>query len=374
MPHLVLCLALVAVGQTQIRVTYLERLEKATRTPVVFSPDGTQILYISGELKSEADGRNRSLFSYCLANSDGTKQRKLFASPVDWDDYLNAVTDSAFSDDGKSIAVATTDNGKTLRAEDPGKAVPGICDLDGNVRAIPCELGSTSGFAFAGNEFVYLDTPGLASGQGYKLKIIRNGKTETIESHQELAAMCLRISPDGSRAIFFTTAEIHSTEVQVRMVKLKTGEKLDSPKFHSQDATFDGRPQLFWDAYGEGFFCHVSTHQESKWPYELTHFDFRTGKGYVAAPTRNIGATCVLDTRHVAVWQPDGHGCSVVNVSNRDQYSMPENNYIIGGRDRRVVIADLERDAIYCADIELLQPGQPPATAGDETEEIEEFE
>ena len=121
---------------------------------------------------------------------------------------------------------------------------------------------------------------------------------------------------------------------------------------------------------GEGFFCHVSTHQQSKWPYELTHFDWRTSKGFVAAPTRNVGATCVLDARHVAVWQPDGHGCSVVNVENRDQYSMPENNYIIGGRERRVIVADLERDAVYCADIELLQPGEPPMPS----EEADEFE
>src|SRR5262245_30562162 len=140
MPQLVLCLALLAAGQTQIRVTYHERLDKAQRTPVVFSPDGRQILFVAGELKHEEDGRNRSLFSYCLANSDGTKQRKVFSSPVDWDDYLNAVTDSSFSADGKSIAVATTDTGKTLRAEEPGRAVPGICSLDGKVAALECEL------------------------------------------------------------------------------------------------------------------------------------------------------------------------------------------------------------------------------------------
>jgi hypothetical protein len=370
MSHIVLCLALIATGQSQIRVDYHERLENAMRMPVIFSPDGRQILYFTGELKGNRNGRSVSQFTYCLANNDGTKPRKLFETPADWDDYLNTVTSNSFSADGKSIAVATTDNGQTLRVEEPGKAVPAICDLDGKVRPIECELGSTSGFGFAGNDLVWLDTPGITSGQGYKLKVLRDGKPQVVDESKELAAMCLRISADGTRAMFFVAEQIHSSAMRVRMVNLKSGEKIESPQFNTQDATFDGRPQLFWDTTGEGFFCHVSTHQESKWPFELTHFDFATGKGFVAAPTRNVGASCVLDEKHVAVWQPDGHGCSVVDVTKREQYFMPENNYILGGHGRRVVVADLERDAIYCAEIELLQPGEPPSPSA-EAEELE---
>lgn len=341
--------------------------------PVVVSPNGEQILYFSGDEKSDGDGRERTTYFYTLAKIDGSDQRRLFETPADWDDFLNSVTTSVFSADGKSIAVATTDNGKSLRAEMPGSAVPAICSLDGKAQSVDCELGSTSGFGFAGNDFVYLDTPGIIAGQGYKLKVLRDGKTQEIDSDKERVAMCLRISPDGARVMFYTTEHIHSTAMRVRLVDLKTGEKLDSPEFNTQDATFDGRPQLFWDATGEGFFCHVSTHQESKWPYELTHFHFATGKGFIASPTRNVGATCVLDDKHVAVWQPDGRGCSVVNVTNLEQYFMPENNYILGGRGRHVVVADLERDAIYCAEVDLLQPGKAP-TPSDEAESLEECE
>jgi hypothetical protein len=365
MPQIALCLALWVVAQPQSRIEYHTRLDKAKRMPVVVSPDGEQVLYFSGDDKTDDDGRERPTYFYSLAKIDGSDQRRLFETPADWDDFLNTVTTNAFSADGKSIAVATTNNGKSLRAEAPGLAIPGICSLDGKVQPIECELGSTSGFGFAGNDFVFLDTPGIITGQGYKLKVLRDGKTQVIDSDKDRVAVCLRISPDGTRAMFFTTDHIHSTAMRVRVVDLKSGEKLDSPEFNTQDATFDGRPQLFWDATGEGFFCHVSTHAESKWPYELTHFNLASGKGFVASPTRNTGATCVLDDKHVAVWQPDGRGCSVVNVTNRDQYFLPENNYIIGGRGRQVIVADLERDAVYCATIELLQPGDPPALSED---------
>lgn len=353
MVPLLLCTAVLAAGQSQIHVTYQGKLADAARMPAVVSPDGRRLLYFAQEVMDE-EGRRRTRFAYCLADADGSNPQKLFRTPVDWDDYLNAlISNASFSADGRHIAVATTDNGRPLRVEDPGKVVPGICDLAGNVRLVKCSRGSTGGFGFAGDELVFLDTPGLNAGKGYQLKVLGDGRQRNVDADTTRAALCLRVAPDGEHAVFFTADEARSAQVRLRMVNLKTGQLVESPEFRSQQVTFDGRPQLFWDAAGEGVFCHVSTHQNSKWPFELTHYDLTTGEGFVVTPTRNVGASCVLDENHVAVWHPDGHGCSVVDVHQRKAIAMPQHNYLLGGRGRRVVVADLDRDAIYAAEIEL---------------------
>ncbi len=352
MSYLAVCLAALAVAQPHAKLTYHTRLEGAARMPVIVSPDGRSILYFAEDV-AEEDGENRPSFRYCLANIDGTKPKTLSSTLVDWDDYLNAVThERIFSADGRRIAIAVTDNGHRLRAKDnPGRVVPAICDLAGNLEQIDCEKGSTGGFGFAGNDFVWLDTPGLNSGQGYQLKIIKEGKPKIINADKSVAAHGLRISPDGSRAVFFVSQHVLSSIVRMRQVNLATGEVTQSPEFRSQEATFDGRPQLFWDAAGEGVFCHVSIHPQSKWPFELTHYNFETGQGRVASPTRNIGASAVLDDDHVAMWHPDAGGCTVLRLSDRKEFALPDHNYILGGRGPRVVVADLERDAVYAAEL-----------------------
>ncbi|MCA9269093.1 MAG: hypothetical protein KDA41_11510, partial [Planctomycetales bacterium] len=202
--------------------------------------------------------------------------------------------------------------------------------------------------------FVMLDTPGFNGGVGYQLKVIRGESVKTLDADLKRAAFCLRIAPDGGRAVFYLADHPQSSLVQLRFVDLRTGETQDSPVFRSQEATFDGRPQLFWDAAGEGVFCHVSRSMESKWPFELTRYDPTAKKGSLASQERNVGASCVLDQQHVAVWRPDGGGCSVVRWSDGFAYALPEYNYILGGRGRHVVVADLERDGVYAATLELV--------------------
>ena len=189
---------------------------------------------------------------------------------------------------------------------------------------------------------------------GLRVKAAQIGELSyAVYAPREAAASALRISPNGSYAVFFISTHVASSIVQLRFVDLETGKVVDSPQFRSQNVTFDGRPQLFWDAEGQGVFCHVSTHARSKWPYELTHYKFADGKGEVVAPSRNIGASSTLGEGRIALWHPEAGGCSVLDLATLKLFRLPEHNYIIGGRGNRAVIADLERDAIYCATVDL---------------------
>ncbi len=349
-----------AAEDLQAKLTYHHQLESAARMPVAVSPDGKRLLYFT-RTRASGEREAKTGFTYMLADIDGGNPRALFETPVEWDDCLNTVmTDAVFSADGKRIAVATTDNGRLLRdGENPGRVVPAIVDLavaekDPSTKPAmtKCELGSCGGFGFLGDDLLVLDSPGLISGQGYRLTLHADQSRE-IHADEKAAASALRISPNGSYAVFFISTHVASSIVQLRFVDLETGKVVDSPQFRSQNVTFDGRPQLFWDAEGQGVFCHVSTHARSKWPYELTHYRFADGKGEVVAPSRNIGASSTLGEGRIALWHPEAGGCSVLDLATRKLFRLPEHNYIIGGRGNRAVIADLERDAIYCATVDL---------------------
>lgn len=353
--HLVCALWLsLLAGETPVKIEFHERLDTTARMPVVFSADGQWLLFFKRSAKEE-DGISQLTFTYCLAKADGSASRALYTTPVDWDDYLNIVlANNSFSADGKRIAVATTDSGRGLRGESPGQVVPGILSLDdGRVTKVACELGATSGFDFAGDDFVFLDTTGINSGQGYRLKILKGDKTILLDDSKDRTAGNLQVSPDGTRAAFFTSIHPRSEHLTLRVVDLQTGKTHDSPEFRSQDVTFDGRVQIFWDAASEGAFVHVCTDKESKWPFELTYYNFATGKGTIATPERNLGATCVLDKNYLVVWHPDVGGCSLLNIGKKTLLPLPDQNYILGGRGNRVVIADLDRDAVYAAELQL---------------------
>ena len=366
MGTILLLIATAATGQTaatnhgEAKLTYHGRLKDALRMPVAVSPDEKKILYFV-RVMEEAEGKARAKHAYQLADSDGSDQRLLFQTPVEWDDFLNAVTTQhAFSADGKRIVVATTDNGKSIRDQkNPGRAVPAIINEQGEAELVPCALGSCAGFGFLGNSLLVLDTPGLVSGQGYQLTWHKLSAAKVIHADEKAAAFCLRISPSGGQAAFFVSAHVGSAIVRIRVVNLNTGEIEDSPEFRSHSATFDGRPQLFWDESSEGVYCHVSTHARSKWPYELTHYNFRTRSGKVVAPRRNIGASAMLGGGKIAMWHPDAGGCSVLYRSQSKLYRLPEHNYILGGRGERVVVADLERNAVYSATLHLTDRHTP---------------
>lgn len=351
MNWLPLLLAAAVLGQTDVKLTYHNQLEGAQRMPAIFSPDGTTISYFSRSVTPTEEGEPQIKHVYNLADADGGNQRVLFESPVEWDDFLNAVTsDQMFSSDGKRFAVATTDNGQPMRAEtNPGRPVPAIVTADGEVEIISCELGSCGGFGFVDNGLLVLDTPGLISGEGYQLRLHASGESKVIQSEEKLAATCLRISPNGRRAAFFISSHVGSAMVRLRSVDLATGQPTDSPEFRSHHATFDGRPQLFWDDDSRGVYCHVSTHEQSKWPYELTHYHFDDRKGVVASPQRNIGVSCNLGSGRLAMWHPESDGCSILDTRTEKMAQLPEYNYIVGGRGQRVVVADLERNAVYAA-------------------------
>jgi hypothetical protein len=356
MHAILLIVAALAADEPQVKIHYHEKLNAAIRMPAVVSPDGQQLLYFSQE-RDEDEDEPRASYAYNLAQIDGSQSRTLYRTPVNWDGYLNALTsDHLFSADGQRVLVATTSSGQPLVGTDSelGEVLPAFCTADGKIETIKTELGSTTGFAFAGESVVFLDAPMPGRDVGYRLVVLHKGKRQTIDKSDAGVAFCLRVSPDNRRAMFFVGDRWANTDaVRVRVVDLRSGEPLDTPAFQSQDATFEGRPQLYWDAASEGMLCHVSTHPESKWPFELTHYSFKANKGVVATNSRNVGAACVLDENHVAVWLAEGSGCAVLRLADRKLLPLPDENFILGGRGRRVVVADLERDAIYAAEIEL---------------------
>ena len=358
------CLPLLIIaaglGQTPVKLSYYEQLKDAQRMPVVFSPNDASMLYFTRTV-DKSSGEAKLKHTYHVADIDGKNSRAVFESPIEWDDFLNAVTtDHAFSSDGKRIVVATTDNGKGMRdQENPGRAVPAIVSEDGKTEIIPCELGSCGGFGFMDGGLLVLDTPGLISGQGYQLRLHNEGGAKAIQSDEKVAASCLRISPDRRKAAFFVSKHIGSAIVRLRQVNLETGDVKDSPEFRTYNATFDGRPQLFWDDASEGVFCHVSTREQSKWPFELTHYRIDTQQGEVVSSQRNVGASCTLGSGRLAIWHPESDGCSVLDTRSGKSISLPNHNYILGGRGNRVVVADLERNAIYAAQINVTDSAKP---------------
>ena len=356
MPYFALLLSTALLGQGHAKLEYHQRLDHAVHMPVAVSPDGKKLLYFTRKTTAtdmELDSEEAECV-YTLADIDGANQRILFESPVE-EMFLNSlVTDRSFSADGKEIVVATTDNGQSLtNQQDGGQLLPLVISQDGKNQRIKCELGSCGGFGFLKQGLLVLDTPGLLGGVGYRLSLHKDGEVQRIQSDDKVAASCLRISPDGAKAAFFISSHVASGVVRLRCVDLSSGKAIDSPEFRSHSATFAGRPQLFWDDTSEGVYCHVSTHPQSSWPNEATHYNFDQQAGSVIPARRESHLSCTLGDGLVGFWDLDGDTSSVWDSKTKTFYQLPEGNYVLGGRGDRMVVADDERQAVYATSVKL---------------------
>ena len=141
-------LLLTACTPTEVTLLMRGPLEGAAHMPVVVSPDESCLLYF----KRVGEG-NASKYVYCLAGSDGSSQRELFATPVDWDDMLNSVTSAnAFSADGRKVVVAmmrTTKEGD-FRSTLHHDASPAVVRLSPEERSTAVRAARAIGLNVAG--------------------------------------------------------------------------------------------------------------------------------------------------------------------------------------------------------------------------------
>jgi hypothetical protein len=342
-------LAALLLAQAEVTLTYREKLEGASRMPVAYSPDGKSFVYFK---QYQEDGATK--FVYMAAQSDGSRPRQLHATPVDSDDFLSSLTaPGMIAADGR-VVVLTTHNGRGLRSDDPGKIRPALIDAEGKLARIDCELGWCGGAGFAGDRLVWLDTGDFRGGDaGYKLKMLTQGGSEVLAAGENDVGVVLRVSPDGTQAAFFVADRAKAGQVALRVVDLKSRRLASSPAFRTDDVTFDGLPVFFWDAAGKSLFCHVCTNQEARRPFELTRFDVAAARGSAVTRRENVGLVAVLDDDYAAAWLADGSGCTLVRFRDQKLFPLPTNGYILGGKGGHVVVADLDRNGVFAAELNL---------------------
>jgi len=334
-----LALLIALACQDEVKVTPKEKLEGAAAMPAVVSPDGKSILYFR-----QADRK----FVYVLADADGKGARDLYASGVDWDDILNGTTGaSTFSADGTRVAVLGTKDDQAHRKEkDPLRAL--ACGLDGKAVKIDAD-GDALAVAFAGDRVIFIDSkmPEMeGESPGYKLKAWDGKATAVVLDVARDGAFSLTASPDGARAAFITMG---ADGMRVRVVDLKSGAAADSEAFRSDDVTFDGAPVIYWDAAGKGVYAHRCPVRGKK-PFSLVRFDPEKALETLLED-KNVAVTAALDAEHLAVVLVDEKRGGVLRLADRKIFRLPENQWVLGGRGRRVVLYDQKAREARVAEI-----------------------
>jgi len=338
----VLLLAALATASI-VEVQLHGKLPEDAQWPVI-SADEKQLLYLRSNQDDEA--------VYVVAAADGTLPRELYTTKVDWFGLLtNLASPQMFAADGRIAVSARPPPHPKLGNDLRGLAV---IHPSGKLQHIACEYGSCLGYGFAGDRLVYIDCSGFrASLSRSKLKLADGKTTRVLFEDDAKLAFCLRISPDGRRAAFFTLEDRHNTLMKLHAVDLHTGKRVTTPQFHSEDANLKSLPEFFWDAGSRGLFCHVSTDVQGSRPFELTYFDLETRRGKLVTKAQNYGLAAVLDADHLALWTPDHRRSVIHRLRDGKQFKLRNQLRIRCGQGTRVVVEDLTDDSLRAATIKL---------------------
>jgi hypothetical protein len=343
-----LVLSIAALVQTEVTLELHRSLEGAAQMPVVISPDGASILYFK-----RIDDGQQTRFVYCLADARGENQRELYATPVDWADPLLALLGaSPFSTDGR-VAVATTLGGQGVRGEQPDKLRAGVIERDGRLTKIACELDQCTGFDFAGDRLVFIDSNSDRDAPRYQVKIVEKDAVRVLASGDRMG-WSLRVSSDGRRAAWWSLDEPARSRASIRVVDLESGKTAASPTFRTESATFSGLPRFLWDAAGETLFAHVSLTEDGPRPFQLTRYNPFIPQGERAAPD-NLAAVAMLDEGHLAVWKSDRRSSAALRVSDQRLFDLPAGLLVLGGRGAATVVWDVRANQATAATLRLPQ-------------------
>jgi hypothetical protein len=328
--------------QDEVRITRHGKLDAAQGLPVAVSADGKRIVYV------KKDGE---AFVYMTADGEGKNAKELFKTPVDWDDMLVHYIAGSISADGLKVAVATTkDDGGVRQAKDPIRVA--VVGADGKAVKIESDLNWCSGFGWAGERLVFLDSADLrAEKKGYALRAWDGKKTEEIQDSGDEIGVVLQVSPDGSKAAFFT-GEPRNGSFRLRVVDLKTKAVTDSEEFRSDDVSYDGPPLFYWDAEGKGLFYHACPAQ-GKRPFSLMRFDVAKKTAEKAVDEDDVAMMAVLDKEWVAVQRFEAKRAAVLRLADKKLLSLQGRVTVIGGAGRRAVIYDADTKEVAAATLEL---------------------
>lgn len=329
-----------AEGEIELREaksTVIKRLPKLD-SPVVFSRDGSSILYV-------LDGKGDQPNVYVRANADGEDAVELFTTPVGWDDMFACfMGPGSFSADGKRVLVLTTEGGKRFRDGDPLRAL--VLDEQGNQTKLPAPNGCCLGFGFVGSQVLTLDGANFRQKRvpGYSLRSWKGIEPTELVSSKEHMAIGLRVSPDQTKVAYFVVTRREGC-VEVYDLNAKTTTR--SEFFRSDDVTWDGPPIMAWDHESKGVYVHVV---RSKKDFDLSRFDLKTKKMEVVA--KNLGLCYPLDGGRLAVVQPwDKAG--IFRLKDRTFHVIPDGYFIAGGHGKRLAVVSKDQQQPDLADVEM---------------------
>ncbi len=94
----ILLVLLLPLPQDEMSIQKHEELKGAHPSPVIYSSDGKSLFYI----EKDEDGK----FAYMSADVKGGNVKKIYATPVDWDDVWNgSFTPASVSSDGSRVTI-----------------------------------------------------------------------------------------------------------------------------------------------------------------------------------------------------------------------------------------------------------------------------
>jgi hypothetical protein len=316
----------VQIQGPEIKLTPKEKIPGALLVPVVFSHDGSAILYFKQSSKDVV---------YALADENGKPVRDVFTSTVDIIDlHIASASGGLFSPDGKRLAALATRDDKYHRAGDPVRAVI----VEGEKALKIDARDSVFACTFAGEKLLFIEQA-TDKRAGYRLRAWDGAALETIhESTAKEVAMTLRASPDGLRAAFLVYDE--RMRFRLRVIDLKMREVSESETFATEDVTFNGPPLIFWDSEGKGIYFHRTPGGGDRKPWAIEHYDVATKKSETLFNGNNLGIVVVLDKDFLAaIANEDGRG-GLVRLSDRKFFPLGAGQVILGATAKRLVVGD----------------------------------
>jgi hypothetical protein len=233
-----------------------------------------------------------------------------------------------------------------------------VIDQEGRMTKIDSELGAITGFGFAENELLFLDSTSVRGpeekARGYRLNMWDGKQQQTLLQSEEGLAAFLHVSPTKRHAAFL---ELNPAEgrFRLRVVDLKTGNASDSDWFSSGDYIFDGGPAFYWDAKGQGVFYHQCKGGWSKKPFSLMRYDLETKTSAEVKTHANTAVVAVLDEDHLAVSRLPDASSGVLRLSDGKTFVLPDRSRVIGGNGRYVALVNIDTMKVDIARIELVE-------------------
>lgn len=330
--------------QAPVELKRVGVLKGAGVVPVAFSPDGKKLVYIKWHYNPTTRKR---VHIYVRVDADCKNPTEIFTTPVDSDSVLVGLAGRGmFSKDGKNLAAITTRNGLSYRRKKGPLSVV-VLDAQGNLKKIAMTLPQATGFAYAGNTLVVLETHGLRRRQGgYRLVAHTGRQQEVLDKDAQGFAVRVRASADGKK-VALLKFDLVNRKLVIRIVDLKTKKAIETPGFRSEDLAFKGEmPLFYWDANSAGVYYHARLHA-TKHPFALMRFDIKTKTANRFVARDDMAVAAVLDANHLVVHRRKPKRAGILRISDKRVFPIIAQGRVLGGWGNRIVVYD-GRTRAYC--------------------------